>query len=366
MGRQRLPAAVYGKSNESRDQFVLLWNDHDFPDIAKQALDSLRSGFQFKGSKDSERYQPSYAIWPTKDDCGWIAARFLDAGTDSLGRPHTLRIEAVYLGVTDLADAALFLIPENWPSADTYLVPESATFEKSFQDQTLLAKLLQRANTHERPSVFRNFEDSSSHLGFQIVIDEHKKTIKVTEPESRKPQINQNKMSNPIPLPIRNHKRIPWYIPLAAGLIIGLLTAGIPGFYKLKEKEDQLSESYGEIEMLKSFKNSLEAEVSKITSLRKEDEEKSRKRVDELESNNETLRRERNNWVEYNTLLNYYKIGTPEQLNAKLEKWLPFNNVLNKFSYTDAEKHKQITDRIRQLLDELDRLKNPEKSKSGL
>lgn len=351
MGKQRLPAAVFGKSEESKDQFKLLWCDHDFPDIAKQALEAVRSGFQFKGSRENTRYKPCYAIWPTKDNQGWIAARFLDAGEDSLGRPHTLRIEAVYLGSVALADAALFLSSENWPTPDTFLSPGAATFDANFSEQVLLEKLLANAGEQGRPSVFRIFEDSSSFGGFQIVIDDHARTIRKTDP----PRITSatNPMKNPKPMSMPTTKNSRSRLPL----LVWMVLAGIFGVLAWKNSIDRQAAS----QEIVALNESLVAEKQTREKVEKESSDLKK----ELDVAKKDLKNEKEAWEEYRKILNDNKIFTPEALTKSLSKpWL--GGSARKEKYSTAEKRKQITQAIRSLLEDLDKLEQPEKSNPNI
>jgi len=350
MGKQRLPAAVFGKSEESNDQFKLLWCDHDFPDIAQQALDALRSGFQFKGSRENARYKPCYAIWPTKDNQGWIAARFLDAGEDSLGRPHTLRIEAVYLGASDLADAALYLSPENWPTPDTFLSPGTATFDANFSEQELLERLLANAGGQRRPSVFRVFEDSSSYGGFQIVIDEHARTIRKTAPPRITSATNPMKNTKSMSTPTTKNSR--WMRPLLAGIVL----AGIPGVLAWKNAHDKLRDSQRDVSALQKDLSELEESLGTEKQARKIESNDLKK---ERDGAKEELKNKEEILGKYEEILKENKIDT-EALNKLLSK-LRLGGSARKEKYSIAEKRKQITQRIRILLDDLDKLEQSEK-----
>lgn len=344
MGKQRLPAAVFGKSEESKDQFKLLWCDHDFPDIAKQALEALRSGFQFKGSRENTRYKPCYAIWPTKDNQGWIAARFLDAGEDSLGRPHTLRIEAVYLGSVALADAALYLSPENWPTPDTFLSPGTATFDASFSDRELLERLLTNSNGDRRPSVFRVFEDSSSFGGFQIVIDEHTRTIRKTEPHR----------ITTAPKPIPPHKPMSttttrnfrWSLPFLAGLVL----AGTPGVLIWKNMSDKVADRDEKVIALEeSLDKEKEARESEMNNIKKERDDASKELAE--------YDRKKLEWSEFEKIFNANDIGIPADLEKKLPKKADRGSEQDK--YTVDQIQQQLMDRIIALAN---RSKNLDKS----
>lgn len=119
-----IPAAAYGKSAEGRDEYGILWTQQGFSGVAQQSLRNLSRAYQFLGGGGSSEihYPDCFALWPVENG-GWIAARLRDAGRDSLGRPHTLRIDAVFIeanvAMAERSRLLGFLEPDGWPN-DTF------------------------------------------------------------------------------------------------------------------------------------------------------------------------------------------------------------------------------------------------------
>lgn len=257
----------------------------------------------------------------------------------------------MYLGAVALADAALFLSPENWPTPDTFLSPGTATFDANFSERELLEKLIANAGEQGRPSVFRIFEDSSSFGGFQIVIDEHARTIRKTDP----PRITSatNPMKNPKPVSMPTTKNSRWRLPL----LVWMVLAGIFGVLAWKNNIDRqaaLQESVALNESLVVEKQTREKVEKESSDLKKE-----------LDVAKKDLKNQKEEWEEYREILLDNKILSPEALNKLLNKqWL--GGSAKKEKYSIAEKRKQIIRSIKSLADDLDKLEQPEKSNSNI
>lgn len=122
---QARKGAAYGKpkgaSFAEGDQYQVLFRSDGFPDAGEKALIRLANSVQWKGGLSDAAFPASYALWPVEGgEPGVLAARLLDCGHDSLGRPHTLRVEAMYFGITEPHDsieiAARYLAPDGWPA----------------------------------------------------------------------------------------------------------------------------------------------------------------------------------------------------------------------------------------------------------
>ncbi len=118
MSDQGLPTAAFGKAAGQGDGFGVLWSRSDFPDGARQALGDIARAFGLRGDGGDGEYPPCFALWPIRSPVGWVAVRLRDAGNDAIGRPHTLRIDAVFVEGDDLALAAGLLKANAWPEGD--------------------------------------------------------------------------------------------------------------------------------------------------------------------------------------------------------------------------------------------------------
>jgi len=260
------PFAIFGKSAETGDRFTLLWCDADFSDTAKRALESLRRVFQFRGGQNTERYDPSYAIWPTDDATGWIVSRLLDAGNDGLGRPHTLRIEAIYLRDADLSHAALFLMPENWPSSNTQLTEGSRIADPLKKDNAFTERICMYAANNKRPSVLRSFKGSCYYRGFQVVVDENGLPIKQMDFDDAAPVKSNPIDQHPTFLSPKGNrprfKRMP--LLLCSVLLIGA-AVGYPT-YKWHQSDKQAKDAWHENEELKTKVESFSRKIKNFES----------------------------------------------------------------------------------------------------
>lgn len=118
----------------------------------------MARAFGLQGSGGSDSYPACYALWPVQDGNGWVAARLRDGGTDTLGRPHTLRIEAVFIAETVASVPVDLLEPSAWPGGEW---TESTIVTSSGGESTIPARRLQEAaGGVGRFSVLRAFHDA--------------------------------------------------------------------------------------------------------------------------------------------------------------------------------------------------------------
>lgn len=169
MSPQGLPAAAFGKSASGDDGFRILWSSPEFPEEARRVLGDMARSFGLKGDGGEAPYAPCYALWPTRTPEGWVAARLRDAGKDSFGRPHTLRIDAVYVPHEDLAVASGFLQSSAWPSGD-WQEASAAVTSLPAGDDALFQRVTRDWQSSRRPSILRAFHRSYT-SSFDIDLD---------------------------------------------------------------------------------------------------------------------------------------------------------------------------------------------------
>lgn len=169
MSPQGLPAAAFGKSSSGDDGFRILWSSPGFPEEARRVLGDMAKSFGLKGDGGEAPYAPCYALWPTRTPAGWVAARLRDAGKDSFGRPHTLRIDAVYVPHEDLAVASGFLQSSAWPSGD-WQEASAAVTSLPAGDDALFQRVTRDWQSSRRPSILRAFHRSYT-SNFDIDLD---------------------------------------------------------------------------------------------------------------------------------------------------------------------------------------------------
>ena len=211
-----LPTALFGKSEESGDGFGILWMRDDFPEEGRIALVEIAKAFGLKGSKGSECYPPCFALWPTRGGTGWVAARLRDAGQDSLGRPHTLRIEALHVADKDVAIAAGFLDPHTWPSAEWDEIATRTPLPTA-RDDKLLEAIREGSQGIEMPSVLRAYHNAYTSR-FQIRLDRNGDVV-------ARPERTFGKQAPAGAVPPQ--RRFPWkllrvFVPFAAGALLTL------------------------------------------------------------------------------------------------------------------------------------------------
>ena len=76
--------------------YGILGHSTGFPAPAVEALAQLGRSFSW-GSAAEERLSSCYALGAVPGHTGLLLARLLDVGRDDHQRPHTLRIDAVWL-----------------------------------------------------------------------------------------------------------------------------------------------------------------------------------------------------------------------------------------------------------------------------
>ena len=175
-----LPTAAYGKAPDGQDEYGVLWTQTGFIDAAQQTLRKLARAYQFLGHRDGgdNRYPDCYALWPVEvggDGGGWLAARLRDAGRDTLGRPHTLRIDAVFINESattrNRAELLGFLEATAWPP-DSFEVSHT-----SFNSlPTTASPVVSRSVADFDPAtstqtILRAFHSHGTNNRFDIVLD---------------------------------------------------------------------------------------------------------------------------------------------------------------------------------------------------
>lgn len=206
MSPQGLPTAAFGKSASGDDGFRILWSSPGFPEEARRVLGEMARSFGLKGDGGEAPYAPCYALWPTRMPGGWVAARLRDAGKDSFGRPHTLRIDAVYVPDEDLAVATGFLQSSAWQSGDW---PELSAAVTSLpaSDDALFQRVTRDWQSSSRPSILRAFHRSYT-SSFDIELDSGGDVVRRREEvrgpppfEVNRPQPEPGRSSHPSPRP---------------------------------------------------------------------------------------------------------------------------------------------------------------------
>lgn len=185
-----IPAAAYGKSADGRDEYGILWTQQGFSDVAQQALRNLSRSYQFLGGDSSSAisYPDCFALWPVENG-GWIAARLRDAGRDSLGRPHTLRIDAVFIeanvALAERSRLIGFLEPDGWPT-DTFDPQVAVRILPAAVSTRLADSLADFQPATSTATVLRAFSDGAFHKrvrhSFKIVLDAHGDLVSTQTP----------------------------------------------------------------------------------------------------------------------------------------------------------------------------------------
>lgn len=108
LGSRSLPAAVYGKPGSAGrmpEGYGWFARHPDFPELAERLASPVTASFQWRSTGGIDRYD-TVACWvPNGPEGGsGVVIRFVDAGADSGGRPHTVRAEAAYVDGSALAD----------------------------------------------------------------------------------------------------------------------------------------------------------------------------------------------------------------------------------------------------------------------
>jgi len=168
-----LPTVAYGKAADGPDEYGILWTHQAFPPAGQQAIRKLARSYQLLGDGSDASYPDCFALWPIGTGGNWLAARLRDAGCDSLGRPHTLRIDAVYVDMSLTDDHAMlfrFLEPEAWPSDsfDDSRAPFSSL--TAVASARVMESLLELNPVTSTRSILRAFHNHCT-SNFDVVLD---------------------------------------------------------------------------------------------------------------------------------------------------------------------------------------------------
>lgn len=177
-----LPTAAYGKAADRGDGFGVLWSRADFPDEARRALGDIAKAFGLKGNGGENQYAPCFALWPIRVPAGWIAARLWDAGADTIDRPHTLRIDAVFVAGEDSGEATGLLRPDVWPDGEW---TEKCSVALPGQDLQVADGIASAWKGEGRPKVLRVFHKWYT-SGFDVDLDRAGEVLRCREPNARK------------------------------------------------------------------------------------------------------------------------------------------------------------------------------------
>jgi hypothetical protein len=177
-----LPTAAYGKDADRGDGFGVLWSRADFPDEARRALGDIAKAFGLKGDGGENQYAPCFALWPIHVPAGCIAARLWDAGADVIGRPHTLRIDAVFVAGADAVGATGLLRPDVWPDGEW---TEKCSVTLPGQDLQVADGITSAWKGKSPPKVLRAFHKWYT-SGFDIDLDRAGEVVRCRKPNVRK------------------------------------------------------------------------------------------------------------------------------------------------------------------------------------
>jgi hypothetical protein len=171
------PAAAYGKAADRRDEYGVLWTQQGFTDAAQQSLRKLARAYQFLGDRDGGDtcYPDCFVLWPVEVGGGWLAARLRDAGRDSLSRPHTLRIDAVFIAPSLSQDNRTgllgFLEAGAWPS-ESFEDSHSAFTSFPAAASPTVSRALEGIDlTTSTPTILRAFHNQGTNTRFELVLD---------------------------------------------------------------------------------------------------------------------------------------------------------------------------------------------------
>jgi hypothetical protein len=126
---QRFPAASYGQGSKG---YSVLGCSNDFPETAlNEWVQKITRRLEWRPNLDAsgdERYEPGFALWRLEKDPGVLAVRVCDVGRGDRDRPHTLKIDAVYIQKCDFVSnfpvLSPFLDQSAWPSNESDVVTD--------------------------------------------------------------------------------------------------------------------------------------------------------------------------------------------------------------------------------------------------
>lgn len=348
---QEFPAVFYGKSPaaDETDQYRMLGRSSDFPQEALAAFEKLTGAIQWSGGGGNSPYRACYAVWPVCET-GAIVARLTDSGPDRLNRPHTLRIEAVWVGKDQIGD---------WRSAISELLQDSAWLDRSsdsvdvplrlslgHSNQNLGTNVVGALkNTDPVPSILVASHKYYRSSGFEIVQDPNQPNGVQREVSSSQ----EIQRESPL-LPVQQHTldapRPRKWLPLLLFVVcLFLIAFGGWEYYSRQQLQSQYNAMLGEFAETKS---SLEDEIKNGDKLQQDLQETSHV----LDQHRETLQQLKAEKQEYASLLREYRISGNDELIARLEA---FDRAKSDRSISDAYTKLLLERRIQSLRRGLDK-----------
>lgn len=350
--KQEFPVAVYGKSPEpdGSDQYRLLGRSSDFPQEALAEFEKLAGAIQWSGGGGNRPYPACYAAWPV-GKTGAIVARLTDSGTDHLNRPHTLRIEGVWVGKDQISD---------WRSVISELLQGIAWLERSLDSVDVPLQLSLGHSNHNLganvvtalknadpiPSILIANHKNYRSSGFEIIQDPNQpngvyREILDGQEFQQVPHrvtVQQNAISGQKP-------RV-WLPYLLFVVCLLLIAFGGWEYYS----RQQLQSQYNAI--LSNFaetKSSLEGEIKNVNKLQQDLKVTSKER-DQFRAKLQELKGQHQ---EYTSLLREYRITSNDDLIARLKA---FDQAKSDKSSFDTYTKLRLEGRIQSLTRGLDKI----------
>lgn len=347
---QEFPAAFYGKSatNDGSDQYKLLGRSSDFPEEALAEFEKLSVAIQWSGGGGNSPYRACYAAWPVSET-GAIVARITDSGPDRLNRPHTLRVEAAWIGrdqVPDWPTSIGGLLQDGaWLSHSTDSFDVSLRLSVGHSNQNLGANVAEALkNTDTIPSILVASHKNYRASGFDIVQDPDQPNG-VHREVDRNLEARRVTRSVPVGQHVSREPRKRVWLPLLLFAICLLLVvfAGWE-YFSRQQLQSQYNTLVGEV----AETNALLENESKNRDKLQQDLREATQELDEVRDELEQLRGERQ---EYALLLRDYQITSNDDLVARLEA---FDRAKSDRSIFDAYTKLRLERRIQSLKRGLD------------
>lgn len=357
MSGNRFPAIAYGKTGADaipgRDLYRILFSSPGFPEGAMSAFERLAASIQWTGDGGEVDYPPCFALWPVGEPAaGVLVARLADVGRDTLGRPHTIRIDAIYLRSSELAQLASLLNDQAWPQ-EPWIGPPTELELKSVEAEASLVQALRTESDRIRhlPRLLRATHPNYRSRDFDLELHANPTAQHFPHP-ARPPDEFRRTQAGPASVvsssPTRRGPRrwrpimvlVAVLVILALALtLLGNLGRFWPGADELHQQQQLVRQLQEELRTQQSAHQTMSTEVDRLRRA--------------LEASDRELTASKDSFDKYREVLGEQRISSPEQLRARLSREAPVPSAPGARHSAEPEKVEQLLQQLEQLVKRL-------------
>jgi flagellar biosynthesis chaperone FliJ len=368
----RFPAIAYGKTGADvipgRDLYRVLFSSPGFPEGALNAFERLATSIQWTGDGGDEDYPPCFALWPVGEpSAGVLVARLADVGRDTLGRPHTIRIDAIHLRSSDVVQLASLLTDQAWPQ-EPWIGPPTELELRSVEAEASLVQALRTESERIRrlPRLLRATHPNYRSRDFDLEFEASPAAPPLPHPTRRPSEFRRTpEDSRAIPHPASSPPGLRrWLAMMLLAAALALLTLALALWASLGRLRAGMDEWKQQQQLVQQLQEELRAQQSAHQTMSTEVDRLRRK----SEASDLELSALKNLFDEYNRVLQEQQVLSPEHLRARLSREAPVPPAPGARPSSEPETVEQLLQQLEQLVKRLrhvlddQRRKPPEKS----